>query len=745
MKRTCWHAVAVAVGASLLLGCPTKEDPCVFGDEEGCVVGAPPPDLCNSISEALGDDQCKLTLGTALTDRYIGASGDQDYYSAQLGALTPRSLLHVTGGYGVPATPVNFAINILDEGGTTSIMRRVDKHGQAAPRPVDIIVPYTTSNSKIIVLVSDEAIVQSPPYDVRNPYSIMVETMENPDTNEPNDTTPTTIPITPAGAEATGTASGMLATDNDVDQFAFTVPSAGAARRILYLHITAPKLTPAPPFRVAYKLSNAAGTPVAEGQMANEFLAIDLATARLVNPNETYKLEIFGYRSMNTVGVIPGDLRLRYTIDVRFMDDQDTFEGTTGNDTLANARATPLALGTPVTINGRIAYVPDPDWYAITLPANANATVLSARLRPGTGGGRFPPLAATPDRQLRITTPVSVGANATERQNNCRNDRAVCPKSFDAMDVKAQQLVDSLCTAFDPPHCLMSERLEAQRWDNMRNFDARIPVPPHAGNVTYYVIVQDDGQNFADDLNYDLRLVWEADADDTARLAAAAQVTAITENASVPNPPAAGEVTGELTHGYGRVVNHDLLQGEGVRAPDDYDAVATDLDRFQFNFPAVTAPLDRTWTLQWTIENGDAGTPPGDVILEAQFCSGAPLPDGGCGISRTIGWIPGRVEPWYDSNFSARTVIWDKQVVGNTTVVTAQPAGCFCMEPRGMQAGRMFGSVGAVDRVRPDNIRYTVRMGLAPYPASFVQDGGSVSCPAAGADGGGGCNFTGVP
>lgn len=745
--------LAAALCAGLLMACPPPQDPCIFGDEPSCDGGtAPPPDLCNSVDEALTDDQCKLTLGATLSDRYIGANGDQDYYSVKLGALTARSLLHVTGGYGVPATPVNFAINVLNvdlatRQTTTSVAREIDRHGQAAPKPVDIIVPFSQSNADLIILVGDEGLPQQP-YDVRNPYALKVETLENPDANEPNDATPTTINVTTSGAEATGQGTGMLATDDDLDKFTFTVPTAGGARRILYLRVTAPKLTPAAPYRLAYRLLNAAGTPVAEGQMANEFLAADLATARLVTPGQAYTLEVFGYRSMNTVGPIPGDLRpeSRYTVDLRFMDDQDTFEGTTGNDTLATARATPLNVGGSVTINGRIAYVPDPDWYAVTLGANPNATVLSVRLRPGTGGGRFAALPGQVDRQLRITMPVAVGANAAERQNNCKTDRAVCPKSFDPQDVQAQQLVDSLCSSFDPPHCLMSERLEAQRWANLRNFDANIPVPPHPSNpVTYYVIVQDDGQDWADDVNYDLEIRWLADADDTARLASLAQVTTVTENASFPNPPAAGEVSGELTFGYGRVLNNDLMQGEGVRAPDDYDAFATDFDRFQFNFPAVAAPLDRTWTLQWVIQNNDAGVAPGDLVLEASFCNGALLADGGCGITRNIGWIPGRVEPWYSSFFADRTVIWDKQVVGNTTVVTAQPAGCFCIEPRSLTAGTMFASVGAVDRVSSEPIRYTVRMGLAPYPGSYTADGGTVSCPAAPGDGGAGCGFTGAP
>jgi hypothetical protein len=180
MMTTRPFAVAAALGETLLMACPPEPPLCEFGDEEGCDAGTPPPDLCNSREEALTGAQCQLTLGTQIADRFIGHSGDQDFYSVQLGALTPRTLLHVNGGYGVPATPVNFAINILNEAGTSSGARRVDKHGQAAPRPVDIIVPFSESNAKLIILVGDEALVQVPPYDVRNPYALVVETLENP-------------------------------------------------------------------------------------------------------------------------------------------------------------------------------------------------------------------------------------------------------------------------------------------------------------------------------------------------------------------------------------------------------------------------------------------------------------------------------------------------------------------------------------------------------------------------------------
>ena len=42
----------------------------------------------------------------------------------------------------------------------------------------------------------------------------MVELLENPDTNEPNDVTPTAIALTAQGAVQVGTAKGYLATDS---------------------------------------------------------------------------------------------------------------------------------------------------------------------------------------------------------------------------------------------------------------------------------------------------------------------------------------------------------------------------------------------------------------------------------------------------------------------------------------------------------------------------------------------------
>src|SRR5207237_1074366 len=84
---------------------------------------------------------------------------------------------------------------------------------------------------------------------VRSPYQLTVEVFENPDVNEPNDTTPTPIALQPVSGVQQGTGTGYLATDDDVDKFSVAVPTG---TNILYLNLTAPRLTPPTPFRLAY-------------------------------------------------------------------------------------------------------------------------------------------------------------------------------------------------------------------------------------------------------------------------------------------------------------------------------------------------------------------------------------------------------------------------------------------------------------------------------------------------------------
>lgn len=731
-----WTALSAVVFA-LLAGC-SAAPPC-NPSEDDCDAGVINlPDVCNNRQEALSDPQCKLTLGMERQAfiTYATDGGDQDWYSVDIPAsVNGGSLLHVTGGYGgVPSTAVNMAINVLNEAGTMSLARESDRHGQAAPKMVDIIVPYGLPSTKLVIQIADDPVTQFPNFDVRNPYLLKVDVMPNPDPNEPNDTMPTNIPLAAMGAEVQGAVMGAaLATDNDIDKYTFMGQGpSGGRNRIIYLHITEP--TPAslkrPPYKMSYVLADPTGKPIAEGIMDNEFLPIDLATARLSTAGQ-YTLTVQGYRTPNNPNaIIPGDVDLKYNVEVRIMDDLDMTEP---NDVVGQ-KVVSMSLGSSQTLVGKLAYVPDPEWFAVTLGANSNPSVLTYRLRVASGGGRYSPLPGPLDRQVRITTNVTTGAMLQDKQLACRNDNLVCPKAYFGSD-NAKALVEGLCNT-TTPQCLWSERDEHFRHPNLNNFEGSVYVPPHGGNYVLNVGVQDDGNNFADDRDWTLDLTWSPDPDETARMGLPSQTQTTSLSAgSVPVPPAAGEVSGELTFGYGRTVNFDINQGEGIRGLDDYDAVL-DEDRFQFN---VGGSGDQTWTLQWEIAHQtDGGSIPGDIALDMEFCTSATT----CNIKRSIAYQGGRIQPWYGQSLTDRDVIWDRQETANATIITAQPAGCFCFDPRVSSIGHYFASVSAIDRVSNAPIRYKVRSGLASYPQSFTADGGTVSCPGGTGADGGSCGLT---
>ncbi len=728
--------------ALLVLGCMLgcKEEPkCAEG--EVCDEQIELPDLCNSRDEALNDPQCALTLGEART-AYLSFAGDQDWYSAAMPSnLDARSLVRVTGGYGAPNTAVNLSLNLLREDGQLSLARRIDSHGQGAPKPVDMVVPFTQSGARLLLLVSDEKTA----FDVKSQYQVKVEVLQNPDANEPNDTTATAIPLAAQGAVLSGQQSGYLATDDDVDRFSFDVPGG---RKIVHLRVTAPKLSPPPPFRLAYTLFDPTGKPISEGNVANEFLEVDLATARLSTAAGKYSVAIFGYKSPNTSTSLPGDLRLQYTVAVQVFDDVDATEP---NDSVATPRV--LSFGSPGTTQGatgRLSYVPDTDWFQINLPSQSAPTALHYRVTPGAGGGRFPPLAPIPDRQVRVFRPVTQGATLADQRLACKStDAGVCPKGYEGSSI-AQGLVESLCDAFDPPLCLYAERNEHPSFSNLRNLEGVVPVPANE-NVQLFIAVQDDGNNYADDREYTLTVRWLSDSDEAARAALPNETdsNAIPYSASFPAPSGGVSVSGTLLHGYGRVLDHNVNQGQGVRGPQDYDAVPTDQDRFEFTFGSVTPPEDRTWTLQWELQKLPDGGIPAELALDLEFCDGD-SPDAGAGcvsVSRglTLAYSKDPLAPWWSSAQSDRSVMWTRDTSGGSVTVTAEPAGCFCFEPRFVRGQRFFVKVGAVDRDSYEPLQYTLRTAYTDYPKSFTLDGGARSCPAPVPDGGGfaaGCRFT---
>ncbi len=729
--------------AAGLAACPPAPIECVEGDEEVCDAGAPPPDFCNSQEEADNDAvNCHLTV-TGAGDSPVRKEGlyisrmedggvDRDWYLAEMPALTPRSLLHVNGGYQAALTAVNFQINVLkaSPSGLVSIATAVDNRaGGAAPKPVDIILPFSESNAKLYLLVSDEGGPQLR-IDNRNTYSVMVEVQDNPDVNEPNDTTPTAITLAPANGGQEGMQTGYLATTNDVDLFEFQV--GGTGRQIIYLKLTGPDphpTNPAPPYRLSYTLFDPAGTPIAEGRMDNAFLPISLATARLAPSTGAYRLQVQGYRAPNDMTPIKGDLRVQYTAQVRVLPDLDMQEP---NDTAATAHTLSLSPNGSTSVTGKLSYAADDEWFVVSLPSRATPSTLRYRVTTAMGGGRFEPLSATPNRQVDLVQLVTTGATPSDQTLACKSNRSACPRGSDG----DTRFLDSYCDDNVPPQCVHSHREEeAPRVANLRNFVGAIPVPTGVANQ-YLLSFKDQGlgdSKYADDRDFTLTLEWRDDADEAARVGGPTVLT-------VSGTPVVA--TGEISFGHGKYFNEDryFASGDGLRARADYDAVDTDKDLFQFN---VAAAADQSWEVSWELLHPDGGTrPPGDLGVELVFCTalGSAVDGGICTgqTTRVFAYNDAQLTPWYlPQSASNGRQLFRRDVGPTSTTVTAESVGCACLSAPRLAAGAYFINVGAVERTSNEPLHYRLTQRIAAYPSTFTSPDGGGTCPVTD----GGCGF----
>ncbi|MCY1016507.1 hypothetical protein [Pyxidicoccus sp. MSG2] len=776
---------------------------CSSGGGEGDTDAGTNPveDLCNSREEALTLAECELKPGVAL-DRFLvqageTKAGDQDWYRIVLPADTSaRTLLNVNGAYLASSTAVNLSITVLEtlpNGSDSALVKKEDKHGQGAPRPVDMVLPLRNDlkSKTLLVLVQDSPdVVSRPNYDAKSPYRLKVEIATNPDTHEPNDTqaTPTPLALAPEGAQQVGTMTGYLATDNDVDHYTFDL----AVGKVAYVRIVAPNQEFVPNWRLSYELRRPGfAEKEDEGQVPPQVRGGELATARKVKLAGTWMLVVKGYRGLNDKETAQGDLNQRYEVEVRVMDEDDVQDRTgTGNDTVQGATARSLESASPGTpqattsFTGRLGYVPDRDWYSVRLPASSVPTVLSYRVVPLGTGGRFPPLPDTADRLVQVFTLVNKGANISEWRTACLSDVTACPKGY-GENPDARQLVEGYCTRGDlpAPMCTHSYREEAAanpRFTNLSNFRGVIPVPAHTAAVTYYLVVQDDGTNWADDRDYRVDVAWDVeDADELSRYTGGVEVPVARTLASTtayPAPPDTAEfsVTGQLSTGYGRLRSgDDRLSGLGVRGPADYDAVPSDVDSYQFQLPTVAAPEDRAWLVQWEVAKlADGGTPHG-LALDLTFCDGdaadagvggcSPVTTGSRNGSLTLGYRADALRAWHTPSGASSSSLQPQYTLEErpgSTVVTLAPYACGCLERRFIHGGTMRVDVSASERLDYERVNYTLRTGYGAYPQSYSVDGGaSVSCPAPTQDGGttlpdggaapmgwsGGCVFTRQP
>ncbi len=750
MMQTLTRVAVVIGGLAAFVSCSPPPVLCVEGDEETCDAGTLPPDSCNSVEEGK-TGPCTLTLcqdREAFISTMADGGADVDFYSVTLPPnLTARSLLTLKAGYGgVPQSAVNFSLNVLrdqPDGGIAAIASGNDQRmGAAAPKNVEITQPFADSNAQLVLRVSDIGGVVMPRVDNRNTYKLNVCVIDNPDMNEPNDATPTPIALTGSGGIQQGTGTGYLATADDKDVFSFPVTGA---RQIIYLRISSTMMNLMPPlaYRMAYTLKDPMGRPVAEGVMDNQFLQVDLSTARLSSGDGTYTLEVNGYKTAQQMTPAPGDLRLKYDVDVRVMPDLDMSEGSTGNDSVATARGTNLALNTPTTLSGRISYIPDTEYFRLNLPAGRpGPATLRYELLPSSGPGRFPPLSTIPTRQIRVVQEITTGATVQDRQNACVNNATVCPRSFNTPSSSAGQLVSGVCRSpgIDPPHCVLAERNEEHQIAQLaaqKNFVGAIPVPTNVTSLLFSYGDTGRGRlKWADDRDWSIRVTLENDVDEQR-----------VEPADINLTTAESTTSGLISYGYGKTIQFDdLNMGPGVRGPNDYDATETDVDRFRLRFPNTMAG-DQSWAIDWTFGSPDSGSPPAELAFEMTFCQQTQA-DGGCtGRFGILAPTYGAFAPWYlPPNTLANTRIqFTAQRNGGQTTVRVEPVACFCFQSNVVSSGTVLMSVLAVDRTSNDPIPYTIRQSIGTYPTSYPNaDGGPgmTSCPGPSTDGGvGGCGF----
>ncbi len=550
-----------------------------------------------------------------------------------------------------------------------------------------------------------------------------------PDPNEPNDTTPTVVVLTPGqDGTASGDSGGFIATPGDVDRFAVEVPSGG---EVLYVRVTAPSLAPAAATGLRYELRGPGGAVLAQGEQTDRAAPVDLGTAQRITTPGRHEIIVRGTTAA-------GEPRRRYEVVVQTLPVADAFEP---NDSHAAAAAHQLVApgGAAKSLTGRVGWVGDQDWFRVLLPASARPSVLSYRLVP-TGPGRFPRLPGPADLRLRVVSSVTKGSDAGARKAACKTDETACPKGHGGAPAWITK-IDGLCDATDPPLCLHAERAEHGAHAKLSNFAGALPIPPHASPYQLAFVIESAGGSGADDVPYSLEVAWSDDPDEAGRTSGGVeQPTSLSfagdpDGATYPAPPAAATVlSGALTYGFGLSTSLPPTSAEAARGPDDYDAIPSDVDTYVLALPsALSEPLDRTWALQWSVTTTNDTVPAHDLAIDAELCDGDVLAGGVCTpvTTRPNGQPirlahPGIAVPWPNRDAGATIAHFDRAsspsgsldagTYALTTTSTAVPEGCLCLEPRFVRGGFVVLRVRATDRRHYGPATYTVRTAYTSYP-----------------------------
>ncbi len=274
--------------------------------------------------------------------------------------------------------------------------------GKSAGEPVDFVTAHRIAEAGTYIVVVRDAEGQDDGFDNFNPYTLVVDVLPDPDSNEPNNTAETATPL------SAGTSTGIIATSGDQDWYSVDVPAAayiidvtvsagvsvvehevalfgsrvvagGLESVLLQSAVLAP--TAADPTALLARLRGAASDGSAAGRIGEPYFVVvkDVAFGSDTDTDLDAELD----PALGT-----------YTLTLAVSADPDEQEGAAGNGD--PTLATTITSGQ--TLNAALATIGDNDFYKVVAPAGTSPSNPRVLVVEATFAGNF---ADEVDAQLR--------------------------------------------------------------------------------------------------------------------------------------------------------------------------------------------------------------------------------------------------------------------------------------------------------------------------------------------------------
>lgn len=206
---TAWMRWAPLV---LLTACPPPEDTATGDTEEVDPLACP-------FDEAEGPESAASLAIGATAEGYLCPVGDQDWLTVD----HPGGLLQVNLAIEGTVAPVEPTWTVWDGAAETVVAGPEPDEAARAGAPMSLW--HAAPAGTLLIQVRDQG---NDNEDVRHPWSLRVESRDEPDAHEPNDETPVVLPASPV--------TGVVASRGDVDAFTLAV----AAQQLVSLNLSVP-------------------------------------------------------------------------------------------------------------------------------------------------------------------------------------------------------------------------------------------------------------------------------------------------------------------------------------------------------------------------------------------------------------------------------------------------------------------------------------------------------------------------